>query len=269
MEHTGHKYEGNFAVVTGASSGIGMELARVFAENGFDLLIAADAENIHDVAKELEAYGHTVEAITVDLSTYDGVETLYQKIIATNKPLHSIAMNAGFGVGGEFLETDLEKEMNMIQLNIVSLVHLTKRILPDFVSRDEGRILFTSSIAAEMPGPYYAVYAASKSFVQSFAEAVRSELKETNVIITALQPGATDTNFFARADMLDTKAGKSKKDDPREVALDGFNALMDGKDHVVAGSIKNAIQSTIARIMPETMQAKVHSMDTKPESLKH
>jgi short-subunit dehydrogenase len=270
MNNSTTDYEGKFAVVTGASSGIGMELARVFAENGFNLLIAAETEGIHDVAKDLEAYGHTVEALQLDLSTYEGVETLYQNIIAKNMPVHSIAMNAGVGVGGEFLETDLQKEMNMIQLNIVSLVHLTKKILPDFVSRNDGRILFTSSIAAEMPGPYYAVYAASKAFVQSFAEAIRSELGETKVVITALQPGATDTNFFARADMLDTKAGKDpKKDDPRDVALDGFHALMEGKDHVVAGSFKNKIQTTMARMMPETMQAKVHSIDTKPESVKH
>jgi short-subunit dehydrogenase len=269
MEHTNHKYEGKFAVVTGASSGIGMELAKVFAENGFDLLVAADHDDIHEVAKDLEAYGHSVEAVTVDLSTYEGVETLYQNIIAANKPLHSIAMNAGFGVSGEFIETDLEKEMSLIQLNIVSLVHLTKRILPDFVARNEGNILFTSSLAAEMPGPYYAVYAASKAFVQSFSEAIRSELQATKVNITALQPGATDTNFFARADMLNTKAGKSKKDDPRVVALDGFKALMEGKDHVMAGSLKNTLQATVARVMPETMQAKVHGIDTKPESLKH
>ena len=181
--------------------------------------------------------------------------------------MHSVAINAGFGVGGEFISTDLYRELNLIQLNIVSVVHLTKRLLPEFVLRNEGRILITSSIAAEMPGPYYAVYAASKSFVQSFTEAIREELKDTEIVITALQPGPTDTNFFARADMLDTKAGKDKKDDPKEVAQDGFDALMSGKDHVVAGSLKNAVKTTMARVMPETLQAKVHSKDTKPESL--
>lgn len=274
MESSERNYTGKLAVITGASSGIGMEMAHVFAENGFNLLIAAENDNIHDVARDLEAYGTTVEAIQADLATYDGVHTLLDAIKAKGTPVHSIAMNAGVGVGGPFIETDLAKEMNLIQLNIVSLVHLTKHLLPDFVRRNDGRILFTSSIAAEMPGPYYAVYAASKSFVQSFSEAIRSELKDMNedskVTITALQPGATDTNFFARADMLSTKAGKSdSKDDPRDVARDGFNALMDGKDHVVAGSFKNKVQATMARLMPETMQAKVHSMDTKPDSVKH
>lgn len=265
--HKDHKYEGKFAVITGASSGIGLELAKVFANNGFGLLIAAENDEIHDVAQDIKAYGHSVQALQVDLSTYEGVEKLYSAIKALPAPLHSIVMNAGFGVGGQFIETDLAREMNLIQLNIVSLVHLTKRILPEFVQRNEGRILFTSSIAAEMPGPYYAVYAASKAFVQSFSEAIRGELKETEVIVTALQPGATDTNFFARADMLDTKAGRNKKDDPKDVAQDGFDALMAGKDHVVAGSIKNTIQTTMARIMPEKLQAKVHAIDTKPDSL--
>lgn len=269
MEEANINYAGKLAVVTGASSGIGKELAHVFAENGFNLIIAADGEGIYEVARELEAYGHEVEAVQVDLATYDGVETLYQQIIARNTPIHSIAMNAGVGVGGEFLETDLVDEMNLIQLNIVSLVHMTKKILPKMVSNNDGRILFTSSIAAEMPGPYYAVYAASKAFVQSFSEAIRSELKDTNITVTALQPGPTDTNFFARADMLDTKAGKGKKDDPRDVALEGFNALMDGDDHVVVGSFSNKVKTTMARIMPETVQAKVHSMDTKPDSVKH
>lgn len=265
--HAKHKYEGKFAVVTGASSGIGLELAKIFASNGFNLLIAAENEEINDVAKDIEAYGHTVQALQVDLSTYDGVEELYSAIQALPAPIHSIAMNAGLGVGGQFIETDLSREMNLIQLNIVSLVHLTKRLLPEFVLRNEGRILFTSSLAAEMPGPYYAVYAASKAFVQSFAEAIRDELQDTKVVITALQPGATETNFFARADMLDTKAGRNKKDDPKELAQDGFDALMSGKDHVVAGPFSNTVKATMARVMPETLQAKVHSKDTKPDSV--
>lgn len=264
--HKDHKYEGKFAVVTGASSGIGLELAKIFASNGFNLLIAAENDEIHDVARDIEAYGHTVKPLQVDLSTYDGVEELYKAISTLPAPIHSIAMNAGFGVGGQFIETDLTREMNLIQLNIVSLVHLTKRLLPEMVLRNEGRILFTSSLAAEMPGPYYAVYAASKAFVQSFAEAVRGEIQDTNIVITSLQPGATDTNFFARADMLDTKAGKSKKADPKEVAQDGFDALMSGDDSVVSG-MKNKIQAAMARVMPETMQAKAQGMDTKPEHL--
>jgi short-subunit dehydrogenase len=260
-------YQGKLAVVTGASSGIGYELAKVFAENGFNLMIAAEDNGIHEAAKDIKAYGHDVEAVQVDLSTYEGVEILYECMKKSPTPVYALAMNAGVGVGGEFIETDLAREMNMIQLNIVSLVHLSKRVLPDFVAKNEGKILFTSSIAAEMPGPYYAVYAASKAFVQSFSEALRNELKDTGVTVTALQPGATETNFFARADMLDTKAGESKKDSARDVALQGFEAMINGDDHVVAGSFANKIRTTLARVMPETVQAKVHAMDTKPDSL--
>jgi uncharacterized protein len=130
-----------------------------------------------------------------------------------------------------------------------------------------GRVLFTSSLAAEMPGPYYAVYAASKAFVQSFAEAIRIEVKDKGVTVTALQPGATDTNFFARAEMLDTKAGKAKKDDPADVARQGFEALMAGKDHVVAGSYMNTIRAGVAKVITEVQGAKLQAKSTKPISL--
>lgn len=261
------KYKGNLAVVTGASSGIGYELANVFAENGFNLIVISEENEIVEAAKHFEAHGVIATPVVADLATYEGVEKALFAIKSADAPVHSLALNAGVGVGGEFIATSLESELSMIQLNIVSLVHMTKKILPDMLTRNEGKILFTSSIAAEMPGPYYAVYAATKSFVQSFSEALREELKDTNITITALQPGATDTNFFSRANMLDTPAGKAKKDSPRDVAIDGFEALMDDKDHVVAGSFSNKIRTTMARIIPETTQAKLHGKDTKPESL--
>lgn len=254
------------AVITGASSGIGYELAKVFAKNNFDLLIAAEDAGIVEAGAAFRQLGGTVDVVQADLSTYDGVDKLYGKIKTLGRPVEAIAMNAGFGLGGNFVETDLEIELKMIQLNVVSLVHLTKHVLRDMVSEGHGRILFTSSLAAEMPGPYYAVYAATKAFVQSFSEAVRAETKELGITVTALQPGATDTNFFARADMLDTKAGQGKKDDPAVVAQDGFDALMAGKDHVVAGSFMNAVQAGVAKLMPETASAKMQGQAVKPGS---
>jgi short-subunit dehydrogenase len=189
------------AVVTGASSGIGHELARQFAEHGFDLLVAAEDDGIASAADSLRALGPPVESVQADLGTYEGVEQLVARIRSLGRPVDAIALNAGVGVGGPFLETDLQKEVELINLNVTSVVHLAKRVLPDMVARGEGRVLFTSSIAAEMPGPFEAVYAASKAFELSFAEAIRNELKDTGVTITALQPGPTDTNFFRRADM--------------------------------------------------------------------
>lgn len=254
------------AVITGASSGIGYELAKVFAKNGFDLMVVAENPEIAEAAEAFRAFDGKVYPVRADLATFEGVDLLFQKIKALGQPVDALCLNAGVGVSGEFAETSLEAELNLIQLNIVSLIHLTKHVLPDMISRGAGKILFTSSIAAEMPGPYYAVYAASKAFVQSFAEALRLEVKEKGVVVTALQPGPTDTNFFARAGMLDTKAAVGKKDDPAIVAEEGFMALMEGDDAVVAGSLKNVAQATMARFMSESQQAKVHAKQTKPGS---
>ena len=257
----------SLAVVTGASSGIGYELAKQFAENGFDLVIAAENAGITEAAQTLQTLGAQVESVQVDLATYDGVETLYSAIQATGRPVDAIAINAGVGVGGEFAGgTDLQDELKLINLNVVSSVHLAKRIVQDMVARGSGRILFTSSIAALMPGPFEAVYAASKSFLQSFSEALRNELKDTGVTVTALQPGPTDTNFFHRADMDDTKAGASKKDDPAEVAQQGFEALMAGKDHIIAGSLKTKAQGAMTNVLPATANAAQHRKQAEPGS---
>lgn len=262
-----NEYKGKLAIVTGASRGIGYELAHVFAENGFNLIIAADSERIFEAAKDLEEYGVVVDPIMADLATYEGVESLVERIKMKGIPIHSLALNAGVGTSGDFVTIPLEKELNLIQLNIVANVHLTKKLLPQMLTSREGKILFTSSIAADMPGPYYAVYAASKAFVQSFAEGLRFELKDTGVSVTSLQPGPTDTNFFARAEMHNTPAGKSEnKDDPRDVARDGFEALMEGRDHVVAGSFMNKVRTGIAKVLPQVAQSKVHSMDVKPDT---
>lgn len=255
------------AVVTGASSGIGYELARQFAEHGFDLLIAAEDSGIEQAAGDVRSLGAQVQTVQADLATYDGVEELYRAIRATGQHVEAIALNAGIGVGGEFAhQTSLDDELKLINLNVVSTVHLAKRIVPEMVAQGRGRILFTSSIAALMPGPFEAVYAASKAFVQSFAEALRNELKDSGVTVTALQPGPTDTNFFHRAGMDDTKAGAGKKDDPAEVARQGFEALMDGRDHVIAGSVKTKVQAAMTNVLPATTNAAQHRRLAEPGS---
>lgn len=255
------------AVVTGASNGIGYELAKQFAQNGFDLLVIATGASIEEAAQAFEDLGAKVETVQADLATYDGVETLYNKIKATNRPVEAIAINAGVGVGGEFArETDLQSELNLINLNVVSSVHLAKRVVKDMVERGKGRILFTSSIAALMPGPFEAVYAASKAFLHSFSESLRNELKDTGVTVTALMPGPTDTNFFHRAGMDDTKVGASKKDDPAEVAKQGFEALMAGKDDMIAGSLMTKIQGAASKVLPDTVNAELHRKLSEPGS---
>jgi short-subunit dehydrogenase len=254
-----------FAVVTGASSGIGLELARQFAEHGFDLLICAEDGGIAAAAVGLRASGVCVTDIEADLATYDGVEALVSAIAREGRPVDAIALNAGVGNGGRFIDIALEDELRLIQLNIISTVHVAKRLLPAMVSRGAGRLLITASVASTMPGPYYATYAASKSFVLSFAEALRYEVKDNGVTVTALMPGPTDTNFFARAGMLDTPANEGKKDDPAEVAADGFAALMAGKDHVVAGSVKNKLQVAGTTVLPDTAKAAIHAKLTAPQ----
>jgi short-subunit dehydrogenase len=254
-------------VVTGASSGIGFELARVFAENDFDLIIAAEDDELEPAARELNQIAGSVQAVRVDLSRPEGVEVLYEKMTANGRPIDALALNAGIGAGGDFArETALTKELRLIDLNVRSTVHLCKLALADMVERDEGRILFTSSVASTMPGAYQAVYNASKSFVQSFAEAIRNELKETGVTITALMPGPTDTEFFERADMEDTKVGAGEKDDAAEVARQGFEALMDGKQKVVAGSLKNKLQAAVAGVIPDSTKAEMHRNMAEPGS---
>jgi short-subunit dehydrogenase len=256
------------AVVTGASSGIGLELAKELARNGHDLVITAeDQAGLAEADRALHelAEGARVEAITVDLADRQGVETLHARIRNLGRPVEVLAANAGIGVGGEFArETDLEAELKLIQLNVTSQVHLIKLVARDMVERGSGRILITSSIASLMPGPFEAVYAASKAFLRSFGQAIRNELKDQGVGVTVLMPGPTETEFFHRAGMDDTKVGQGKKDDPADVARAAFKALMADKDHVVTGA-KNKLQAAATTVLPDTARAALHRRQSEPQ----
>jgi len=258
------------AVVTGASSGIGLELAKQFAQNGYDLLIVAEDAGIYEAAETLRRLPSAVSEVQIDLATDDGVEKFYQRIQSEGRPVDAIALNAGVGAGGDFVrDLSLEANLEVIDLNVRSTVHLAKLVLPEMVSRRQGRVLFTSSIASTMPGSFNAVYNASKAFIQSFSQAIREELKDSGVTVTALMPGPTDTNFFHRANMDDTKVGTGEKDNPEEVARAGFEALLAGKDHVVAGSLKNTVQATLAHVLPDTVTAAMHTKEARPGTQSH
>jgi short-subunit dehydrogenase len=253
------------AVVTGASTGIGRELAREFVDHGFDVVIAADEPAIHEAAAELAVAGRSVVPVQVDLATAEGVEALHERVREQGRTPAAAALNAGIGVNGRFDQTPLEEDLALVDLNVRSTVHLAKLLTRDMVASGEGRLLITSSIAAVAPGPYHATYAASKAFVHSFAEGIRHELKDTGVTVTSLMPGPTETEFFARADMGDTKIGQMEdKDDPREVAKDGYEALMAGRPSVVAGSFKNRIQAELGTHLPDALAAPLLARMTKP-----
>jgi uncharacterized protein len=248
--------------VTGASSGIGFELARLLSEDGFELIVAAEDDDIVTAARELGE----ADAVQVDLST-DGVRELHRRLEATGRPVDALVLNAGIGAGGAFVDdTDLADELRLIDLNVRSTVHLAKLVLPRMVERGEGRVLITSSIASTMPGSFQAVYNASKSFVQSFGLALREELKDTGVTVTSLMPGPTDTEFFERADMLDTKVGAGDKDDPAKVARDGFEAMMAGKERVVSASLSTKLQGRGSRFIPDRVKARMHRRMAEPGS---
>lgn len=260
-----HQQPRPFAVVTGASSGIGFELAKVLAEEGYDLLITAEDEELEAAQRELNQLTASVECTREDLSSEQGVQRLFDRIQATARPVDVLCLNAGIGHGGDFArENELPKVLRLIDLNVRSTVHLCKLVVEGMVARDEGRILFTSSIASTMPGSYQAAYNASKSFVQSFALALRNELKDTSVTVTSLMPGPTETEFFERAEMEDTPIGESEKDDPAEVARQGYEALIAGKGKVVGGSLKNKAQVAAGKLMPDALKAELHRKQAEP-----
>lgn len=254
------------ALVTGASSGIGYELARQFAANGFDVIVTAEDAELTSARDRLAAeFGDaTFEAHRIDLRTSAGVDELHGHV--KGRDVSAAALNAGIGRGGAFKDIPIEDELSLIDLNVRSTVHLAKHLVQDMTARDEGRILFTSSIASTMPGSFQAVYNASKSFVQSFALALRNELKDTNVSITSLMPGPTDTEFFARAEMEDTQVGSGDKDDPADVARDGFEALMNGDERVESASLKTKLQGRASRLLPDSAKAAMHRSMAEPGS---
>jgi short-subunit dehydrogenase len=249
------------AVVTGASTGIGFELARQCAENDFDLIIAANEPEIETAAQKLRAGGATVAAVNADLSTTDGVDKLIAAV--DGRPVDALLANAGRGLGRAFLDQAWDDVRYVIDTNITGTVYLIQKIGRGMRTRGRGRILITGSIAGFMPGTYQAVYNATKAFLDSFSFALRAELKGSGVTVTCLMPGATETDFFERADMLDTKVGTQKKDDPADVAATGFKAMMDGEGDVVSGW-HNKLQSAIALIMPSGMVAEQHRKMAAP-----
>jgi uncharacterized protein len=257
-----------FALVTGASSGIGLALAGELAARGYDLAICSAGERLGSAADQLRTTGAEVTEISADLGTSDGVEKLWQEVASTGRELDIACINAGVGVGGLFSETPLEKELEMVNLNCTGTVHLAKFVVQHMTAKNSGRILFTASIAAEMVAPREAVYAATKAFDLSLAHSIRYELRDTGVSVTALQPGPTDTDFFHRAGMDDTQVGSEGKKEsiPEAVAKQGIDALLDGKDHVYVASMKTKIEGMVANVVPGDVKGAMHEKMAKPRT---
>src|SRR3954468_4912809 len=253
------------AVVTGASTGIGYELAKQCAENGFDLLIAADEPAINAAADKLRAFGTKVDTVEADLATTDGVDKLYDRL--AGQSVDALLANAGRGLGRAFLDQDFADVRRVIDTNVTGTVYLIQKIGRDMRSRGAGRILITGSVAGFIPGTYQAVYNGTKSFLDSFSFALRAELKDTGVTVTCLMPGPTETEFFERSDMMDTKVGTDEKDNPKDVAKAGFDAMMAGEADIVTGW-RNKLETTMANVTPATALAEPARMLADPAAAK-
>lgn len=256
-----------YALVTGATSGIGYELAKLFAQDGYDIIAVARTEDdLQRVAQEFSSqYGVNVQTIAKDLFGEKSADELYQEVKRRGLDVEVLVNDAGQGVYGLFDETDIDDQVRIIHLNVVSLTRLTYHFLKEMKARNSCKILQLASVVSEVPSPYQAVYGATKAYVLSFTEALISELKDSAVTVTALQPGATDTDFFNKAGAQDSKIvqDKSKLADPAKVARDGYEALMAGDDKVVSGA-KNKLQSAMSNLTPDTVLADQMKKQSEP-----
>jgi len=251
------------ALITGGTSGIGKELAKLFAKDNYNLIIVArDQAELDSTKNELQSFGITVKTIAKDLSDMEQAKALCSEV---TEQVDVLVNDAGQGVYGLFKDNELEKELGIIHLNICATVILTKHFVRQMAGRGEGKILNLGSVAGKLPGPWQAVYHATKAFVLSFTTAIREELKDSGITFTALMPGATDTDFFNKAGMLNSKIAQDKEalSDPADVAKEGYEALMAGKDRVIAGW-KNSLEVHAANLMPDSSVAHTMNEQQKP-----
>jgi len=255
---------GKLAIITGASTGIGFELATLAAKDGYDLIVAADEPLIDASARDFEQFGTSVTPVQADLSTIGGVDDLLEA--AKGRQIDLVCANAGIGTGGPFLEQEVAAWRHSIDTNVTGTLYLLQKTLFAMIARGEGRVLVTGSIAGYIPGSFNAVYNATKAFIDNFTEALRNELKDVDgVTLTTLMPGPTETEFFARAGLLDTKVGQQDKADPAKVAKDGWEALMAGQGHIVSG-LSNKLQVMGSGVVPQSALAEMHRGMAEPGS---
>jgi short-subunit dehydrogenase len=254
-----------FAIITGASTGIGFELATLAAQDGYDILVVADESLINDAARDFEQFGTSVQALEADLSTIEGVDTLLAA--ANGRRIDVLCANAGRGLGHGFLDQTVDDWRHVVDTNITGTAYLLQRVLPDMVARNDGKVLVVGSVAGYIPGAFQAVYNGTKAFIDSFTEALRNELKDADgVTISTLMPGPVDTEFFARGDLLDTQVGSDpNKRSAEDVAADGWKALNSGKPSIFSGWTTK-IQGVLASVVPGSVLAEQHRKMAEPGS---
>ncbi|HEU4695696.1 MAG TPA: SDR family NAD(P)-dependent oxidoreductase [Sphingomicrobium sp.] len=250
------------AIVTGASSGIGLEIAKLAARDGYDLIVAADTPFV-EAGPALNDLGAAVQEVEADLATRQGVEQLLGAV--GDRPVDVLVANAGHGLGHGFLDQSPDEWLHVINTDITGTLMLIQPIVKRMVERGEGKVLITGSIAGHLAGAFQAVYNGSKAFIDSFAAALNEEIKGSGVTVTCLKPGATETNFFHRAELDDTKVGQAKKDDPADVAKAGWEAMKKGEPSVIYG-LKNKVQVAAASMMTDATTAKLHRAQAEPGS---
>ena len=252
---------GKLAIVTGASTGIGFEIAHLAAQDGYDLLIVADEPLINNAADDLKAHGTQVTSVEADLATFEGNDALLAA--ANGRPIDILVANAGRGLGRAFVDQDVADWRRVIDTNVTGTTYLLSKVATAMKARNAGKILITGSIAGLMPGSYNAVYNGTKAYLDSFSYALREELKDTEISVTVLMPGPTETEFFDRANMMDTKVGTAKKEDPAATAKHGWDAMNSGAGHVVSGW-KNKVQAAVSHVLPDSVLAHMHANEAKP-----
>lgn len=255
------------AIVTGGSSGIGFELAKQFATHGYDVAISGQSGRVFESSDSLRELGVEAYPHQADAATYDGVESFWTFITDLDRPVAVAVLNVGIGLGGAFVDNDLDDELRVIAVNVTGTVHMAKRVVQHMVPRGQGRILIVSSVSATTPTPYETVYGPSKAFGFSFAESLREELRDSGITVTALLPGATNSDFHANAGMGNTTYGdNSWKNDKTLVAQQGYQATIDGIDHVVGGDEATKQQAIDNRTTPETVKAARMAENSKPRN---
>jgi uncharacterized protein len=247
------------AVVTGASSGIGYNLARLAALEGFNLVAVSDEDRIKEAAKDFSKLGANVRAVEADLSTEKGVDAVYNAVQDLRQPVEALLANAGRTLGERFIDQDWREAKGVIDTNVTGTVHLVHKLGRVMRAGGKGGILITGSVEGVVPGTNQAVYNATKAFINSFAVALRHELEGSGVTVTCLLPGATDTEIFARGRVKDTALGHAPKSDPLKVAKTGFDAMMRGDETAVHGLSNKIIAATVG-LLPPDLSARLHGV---------